>query len=169
MSIDPSEGNGVAVGDDAPAFRAPSSHGQTLELASFLGKVPVVIFLLPGADREDALVEIRQWDERMIDFGHARVQVLGVLPDGPAALRDLAEDDNLTLTLLSDESGEMQRSYAPRIPQGEGTPTAVIDREGEIVSLVPRSRSTSHPDDVLAAVQRLRLEHPAEMEPMDRF
>jgi peroxiredoxin len=169
MSKDPSEVSGVDVGDAAPAFRAPSSHGQTLELASFLGKVPVVVFLLPGADREDALAEIKQWDERLIDFGHARVQVLGVLPDGPATLRELVRDDDLTVTLLSDESGEMERSYAARIAQGEGMPTVVIDRDGKIVSLVPRSRSASHPEEVLAAVQRLRLEHPGDMEPTHRF
>ena len=112
------------------------------------------------------LAELKQWDARLVDFGRLRVQVLGVLPDGPESLRELVHDDDLSVTLLSDESGEMERAYAPRVPQGEGSPTAVIDREGEVVSLVPRSRSTSHPDEVVAAVHRLRLEHPGGMDPM---
>jgi peroxiredoxin len=157
---------GLAVGDSVPHFRVPSSHGQTLELESFLGKVALVLFVLPGIDDATASAEVRSWDERLADFGRMRVQVLGALPDPPAVLRRFVHERELTVTLLSDESGEIRRGYAPRARVGTGLPTVVADRSGVVLSLVARNEGATHADEVFEAVERLKVEHPGALDPV---
>jgi peroxiredoxin len=162
-----SEEAGLSVGDAVPHFRAPSSHGQTLELESFLDKLALVLFQLPSVDHDDAVAELQQWDAHLSDFGELRIQVLGVFPDPPSSLRTVVQDHDLSITLLSDESGEIARGYAAAIDVGDGVPTVVVDRSGRVVSLVPRSGSRTHTEDVLETVRRDRIEHPGDLDPME--
>ncbi|MGZ8753040.1 MAG: hypothetical protein ACXW1S_08655 [Acidimicrobiia bacterium] len=53
----------------APPFRAPSSRGQTLDLDSFAGKVPIVLFR-SGPLSEGSLALVTELDRREVEFGH---------------------------------------------------------------------------------------------------
>ncbi len=93
----------ATVGTAAPDFRAPSSHGQTLDRDSFIGKVAVVLVLLPDrSDATDRLLD--ELDAHLVDFGRARVQLLAVLPASPRDVRTLVEERGLNLTVLADEA-----------------------------------------------------------------
>jgi peroxiredoxin len=137
-----------------------------LELGSFRNKVAFVLFQLPGAEGESSGRELAGWSERLPDFGRLRVQIIGVLPESPATLRRLVRDEHLAVTLLSDESGEIRRSYAPDAGTGEGVATTVVDRSGRVVGVVARTARAQHADEVLADVQRLKLEHPGALDPI---
>jgi peroxiredoxin len=155
---------GLKVGDAAPSFSALSSRGQTLGLDSFRDKVALVVFQVPPGDRE-TLGELAAWNAHLADFGKLRIQVLGLVGASPESLRRIVSDGDFSITLLSDESGAIAQRYASAVAQGRGAPTAVIDRTGEVVSLVPRSDPASHPQEVLDAALRLRLEHPGDLDP----
>jgi len=152
----------IRVGDRAPGFRAPTSHGQTLDQKAFLDKLAVVLFFADEPDDPTTQTEIDGWDEHLVDFGHLRVQVLGVLPMPAAAVRDLAEERNLAVTLLADESGALRRDY---MVEGDGDATVVVDREGTVICTVPRDDPIRHAATVLRRVGELSLAFPETMDP----
>jgi peroxiredoxin len=94
----------VRVGDTIPDFRAPSSHGQTLDRESFLGKLPIAFVVVSDLASATGQSVVGQLDEHLVDFGHARVQLLVVVPASPRDLRRVAEERSYALTLLADEA-----------------------------------------------------------------
>jgi len=122
----------VTIGSNAPDFRAPTSNGQTLDRASFLGKVPVaLVFPAPDApDLSGALVSI---DTRLVEFGHRRIQVLAVVDESPRTVRELAARIPLrALTLLADQDGSIREAYAP-----DGAQCFLLDVDGRLRAVVP--------------------------------
>jgi len=97
------------IGSIAPDFRAPTSNGQTLDRAAFLGKVPVAL-VFPAPDTSDLQAILTTFDTRMVEFGHRRVQVLAVVDESARTVRELAERIPLhALTLLADQDGSIRR------------------------------------------------------------
>jgi peroxiredoxin len=145
------EPNGrVGVGDALPEFRAPSNHGQTLERSSFVGKVAMVLFVPEeGTLREP---ELDEWDEHLVDFGHLRVQLLGVVRTTAKSLRDESEEAARVITLLADEDGHITTALTG---DAERRPTLIADRDGTIVDVVERDGSAGHVTQVLQRVESL--------------
>jgi len=150
-----SEGSGdvdpttyVSIGTPAPDFRAPTSNGQTLDRASFLGKVPVAL-LFPAPDSVDLAGTLRAFDERLVDFGHRRVQVLAVVDESPRTVRELAARIPLhALTLLADEDGSIREAYAT-----EGGQCHLMDERGTLRAVVPMGAGAV--DELLRATDAL--------------
>jgi peroxiredoxin len=94
----------------APPFRAPSSRGQTLELESFAGKVPIVAFHAGRLD-EPSRSLVDALDQREVEFGHQRVQLLGVAESTATDLRAFAAEHDFEATLIADPDGSIARSY----------------------------------------------------------
>jgi peroxiredoxin len=150
----------IAEGELAPGYRAATSKGQTLAHDTFVGRLPVVLFFLDGLDAADDQLELQAFDDLLVEFGHRRVQLLGVVPSTARALRDATE--SRAVTVLADEDGAIRERFG-----GSGGPFAVvIDREGTVVRVVER-RSSAHPTEVLEAVDQARASDPDRMEPME--
>jgi peroxiredoxin len=148
----------VSIGDVAPDFRAPTSNGQTLDRASFLGKVPVVL-LFPAPDDADLAATLAPFDTRMVEFGHRRVQVLAVVEESPRNLRELAARIPLhALTVLADQDGSIREAYAP-----EGGQCFVMDLGGRLRAVVPLGADAV--DELLGRSEALT---PAAGTPADR-
>jgi len=144
----------------APGFRAPTNKGQTLSHESFVDRVPVVLFFLNGLDDADDQVELDAFDELLVQFGHRRVQLLGVAPTTPRVLRDSTA--TRAVTLLADEDGAIRERFG-----GDADPfSVVIDRAGTVAGVVER-RSSDHPTEVLDEVDRLRDREPERMDPYE--
>jgi peroxiredoxin len=140
------------IGQTVPEFRAPTNHGQTLERAAFTGKVGMVIFVpADGALRDP---ELDDWDEHLVDFGHLRVQVLGVLRTTATMLRDESDQASRSVTLLADEDGSITAAVAGGVPTA---PTLIADRNGRIVDVIERNGS-GHVTEVLHRVEALHDE-----------
>lgn len=123
--------NHLSIGSAAPDFRAPTSNGQTLDRASFLGKVPVAL-VFPAADTPDLEGVLTPFDARMVEFGHRRVQVLAVVDESPRTVRELAERIPLhALTLLADPDGSIRAAFAP-----EGAQCFLMDVDGNLRAVV---------------------------------
>jgi peroxiredoxin len=165
MQIEP------AVGAPAPGFRAPTSHGQTLDSESFHGKLAVVLFFLAHPGRPDDELLLDSFDEHLVDFGHERVQLLGVAPSAPRELRERADGQQLAVTILADESGAIARSFgvAAAVDSAVGVSdvadteagdaglappaTVIIDHEGIIAARVPRTDTAHHVEQVLETLR----------------
>jgi len=150
----------IAAGQRAPGYRAPTNKGQTLSHEAFVDRVPVVLFFLDGLDDADDQVELDAFDELLVQFGHRRIQLLGVAPTTPRALRDSTA--TRAVTVLADEDGAIRERFG-----GDAGPFAVvIDRAGTVAGVVER-RSSEHPAEVLDEVDRLRSSEPERMDPYE--
>jgi len=150
----------IAEGELAPGYRAPTNKGQTLSHASFVERVPVVLFFLDGLDDADDQVELDTFDDLLVEFGHRRVQLLGVAPTTARALRDATE--TRAVPVLADEDGAIRERFG-----GDAGPfTVVIDREGTVARVLER-HSSEHPAEVLDEIDRLRASDPDRMEPYE--
>ncbi len=137
------------TGTAAPDFRAPSSHGQTLERESFLDKVALVL-VFPPTDGPDAV--LAEFDRRLVDFGHRRVQVLAVLHDTAKEVRSRADSVPLdALTLLADEDGSITEAFG--VDERPGY--IVVDKDGVVQGTWIGAGEASDVDRVLAACDGL--------------
>jgi peroxiredoxin len=150
----------IATGDLAPGYRAPTNKGQTLSHESFVDRVPVVLFFLDGLDGADDQVELDAFDDMLVQFGHRRVQLLGVAPTTPRELRDTTA--TRAVTVLADEDGAIRERFGG----DAGAFAVVIDRTGTVAGVVER-RSSDHPSEVLDEVDRVRARDPERMEPYE--
>ena len=147
----------LPIGREAPSFRAPTSNGQTLDSEAFHGKLAVVLFFLadPGTPDDELLLD--EFDEHLVDFGHERVQLLGVTACSPRDTRARAERRQLAVTLLADPSGTIARSFgvAPETFDDRPPATVVIDRQGLVAARIPRRSATGHAAIVLDELRAL--------------
>lgn len=154
----------IQVGEPAPSFRAPSSHGQTLESDSFSGKVPVVLFFFPEAGTPGCDREIAAFNERLREFGSQRVQVLGVTRSTPRQLREYAEEHGIRVPLLADEGSRIIRDFGVEREGGVARRvTFIIDLEGNVAHLFDPVEPDGHAEEVLQTLARLRESRPEVM------
>jgi peroxiredoxin len=150
----------IAEGELAPVYRAPTNKGQTLSHASFVERVPVVLFFLDGLEAAEDQLELDAFDDLLVEFGHRRIQLLGVAPATPRALRDATE--SRAVPVLADEDGAIRERFG-----GDAGPfTVVIDRAGTVARVLER-HSSDHPTEVLDEIDRLRASDPVRMEPYE--
>ncbi|MBK5289528.1 MAG: redoxin domain-containing protein [Acidimicrobiia bacterium] len=122
----------LTIGDQIPDFRAPTSHGQTLDPDAFVGKLPLVLVFPP--EDGSGLETLGEFDRRLVEFGHRRVQLLGVLTGTAGMVRTFALEYPLhALTLLADGDGSIRTAFGP---SAEGS-CFVTDLESRLRAVVP--------------------------------
>ncbi|MFZ2469304.1 thioredoxin-dependent thiol peroxidase [Parvibaculum sedimenti] len=151
-----------AVGRKAPAFSLPADDGSTISLSSLAGK-KIVLYFYPKDDTPGCTVEAIAFSAQKAAFEAANAVVLGVSKDSVKAHCKFRDKHNLTVRLLSDETGEMLEAYGVwveksqygRTYMGIARTTYLIDEKGVIAKIWPKVKVDGHADDVLAAVKSL--------------
>ena len=164
-----SPGNGspmTTTPPTAPPFRAPSSRGQILDLESFAGKVPIVLFAA-GPITEASRALVAELDEREIDFGHRRVQLLRVVATTAAELRTFAQDHGIEAALIADPDGSIAKDYGLDADQHRAV---VVDRSLGVTALVGGPEAAPEfAEWLLRAVGELGLSDDPEPDDLTRF
>jgi peroxiredoxin len=143
----------------APPFRAPSSRGQTLELDSFAGKVPIVVFDA-GPLGEPSRALVSELNRREIEFGQQRVQLLGVAEATAAELREFATEHDIEAALIADPDGTIAGEYGL---DGDQHRAVVIDLALGVTALVGGpTDAPAFAEWLLRAVSELGLADDAE-------
>ena len=150
------------VGDRAPAFRAPTSNGQTLDQDAFVGKLAWAMFFLPAAWTErdqwapEAEIALAELDELLVEFGHLRVQLLGAARTTPRVARDRHDRDQLAVTLLADEDGTIARRFTTAEPvPASALRAVVVDRTGVVAGVLSAGEATGFPRTRARRVPRI--------------
>jgi peroxiredoxin Q/BCP len=151
------------VGDEAPDFELPNQDGEPVRLSSFRGR-PVVLYFYPKADTPGCTTQACGIRDRRGEYDAAGAVVLGVSPDGPAALRKFADKYGLDFTLLGDADHSVGEQYGTwgeksmygRKYMGMLRATYLIDENGRIAHVIPKASPKTHDDVVLAALDELR-------------
>ncbi|WP_367273692.1 peroxiredoxin [Parvibaculum sp.] len=150
------------VGDRAPDFLLPADDGGVVSLAGLSGK-KVVLYFYPKDDTPGCTIEAIAFSALKDRFEAANSVVLGVSKDSVADHCKFRDKHNLTVKLISDETGEMLQAYGVWVEKnlygrnymGIDRTTFLIDGSGAIAKVWPKVKVEGHADEVLAAVQSL--------------
>ena len=125
---------GIRAGDKAPDFTLPSQSGEQVRLYDRLGERVVVLYFYPRDDTRGCTAEACGFRDSFEDFTDAGAEVIGVSSDSVDRHAAFAGKHKLPFTLLSDQGGQVRKSYGVPAVLGmvPGRVTYVIDREGTI-------------------------------------
>jgi len=131
------------VGKSAPSFSALNANGENLNFTPGSDGNPTVLFFFPQAGSFACNREVCQLQAvtQMESFKHANVQMLGVSADSVQKQKAFVEEKKLTYLILSDESGDIRKSYnIGRFLIWPSTRTTfVIDKNGTVRAVLNNS------------------------------
>ncbi|QDC39169.1 thioredoxin-dependent thiol peroxidase [Sphingobium fuliginis] len=150
------------VGDAVPEVTLKDADGVDFTLARYRGK-PLVVYFYPKADTPGCTSEAKDFTALAADFAALGVPVVGISKDKPAKLKKFAEKYGLTVTLASDEPGEMceafgtwvEKSLYGRKYMGIERATFLVGADGKILRVWPKVKVKGHAAEVLEAGQGL--------------
>ena len=134
--------NVLSVGDKAPVFTASADDGTTWKLKKYLGKKNIVIYFYPAAMTGGCTKQACSYRDKKDDLNSANVVVVGISGDRVENLRLFKQAENLNFTLLSDEKGEIARSFGVPAGNGGSIKRNVAGSEHELVRGVTAKRWT---------------------------
>ena len=147
----------LKVGDKVPAFSLPDQNGNTINLADYLGKQPVVIYFYPKDDTPGCTAEACSFRDQYEDFKDAGAEVFGISSDSPQKHAAFAKRHGLPFVLLSDEHKRARKLMG--VPGDlfgllPGRVTYVVDDTGAVVHIFnSQLKAERH---VKEAIQSLR-------------
>src|SRR5271165_2708382 len=103
---------GIQAGDKAPDFTLPSQAGEPVRLGDRLGEKVVVLYFYPKDETPGCTKEACAFRDSHEVFAEAGAEVIGVSSDSVDTHAAFAGHHNLPFTLLSDEGGQVRKSYA---------------------------------------------------------
>ena len=148
---------GIKAGDQAPDFTLPDRTGKMVRLSEFRGHKPVVLYFYPKDETPGCTTEACGFRDAYQAFQEAGAEVIGVSSDSTESHGRFAEKYRLPFILLSDQGGQVRRSYAVPATLGllPGRVTYVIDREGTVRHVFnSQFQPTQHIAEALEALRR---------------
>jgi len=150
------------VGDAVPEVTLKDADGADFTLARYRGK-PLVVYFYPKADTPGCTSEAKDFTALAADFAALGMPVVGISRDKPARLKKFAEKYGLTVTLASDEPGEMceafgtwvEKSLYGRKYMGIERATFLVGADGKIQRIWPKVKVKGHAAEVLEAAKGL--------------
>ena len=122
----------VAIGDVAPTFDLPSTHGR-IKLDRYLGKW-VVLYFYPADNTRNCTIEACTFKNSHQDFLDAGAVVIGVSGDTMESHKGFEARWKLPFPLVVDEDGALREAYGVPKTFGlfDGRTTFVIDKQGVV-------------------------------------
>lgn len=149
----------VQVGDAAPEFTLPSTHGGQVSLADFKGQKNVVLAFYPAAFTGGCTKEMQAYQFNIEKFSGADTEVFGVSTDNTPSQRKFAEELGVKFAMLSDfQNRQVAKAYGV-LNEERGVAnraTFIIDKAGKIQYVEEGSSAV----DVMGAANACsRLKH----------
>ena len=125
----------VNVGDAAPDFTLPSTHGGEVKLSDFQGKKNVVLAFYPAAFTGGCTKEMQGYQFNLDKFEGSDTVVFGMSTDNTPSQRKFSEELGVAFAMLSDfKTREVSKAYGV-LNEERGVAnraTFVIDKAGKI-------------------------------------
>jgi len=145
-----------------PEVTLKDADGADFTLARYRGK-PLVVYFYPKADTPGCTSEAKDFTALAADFAALGMPVVGISRDKPARLKKFAEKYGLTVTLASDEPGEMceafgtwvEKSLYGRKYMGIERASFLVGADGKIQRIWPKVKVKGHAAEVLEAAKGL--------------
>lgn len=141
----------LSPGDPAPDFTLISDTGEQVTLSDLRGR-RVIVYFYPSAMTPGCTKQACDFSESLESLRGQGLEVLGISKDSPARLAKFRERDDLTLTLLSDESLDVHRAWAAygtkklygKEVEGVIRSTFVVGEDGAIEVAQYNVKATGH-------------------------
>ena len=180
-------GRAVKEGDKAPDFELPGVRGNPVTLSSLLQRGPVVLAFYRGGWCPYCNLQLRAYQRILPEIRELGAQLVAISPEPPDASLSTAEKNELDFEVLSDVNIEAARAYRILFDLSEqlqntyvgmGRDLTELNADGQWHLPIPATyviaqdgrvalsyvdveyRNRLEPNDILAALQRLRA--PAE-------
>lgn len=145
------------IGKPAPPFDLPASTGGNIALDDFKGKKDVVLYFYPRADTPGCTKEACGFRDALAEYDREHVAVLGVSPDGAAAVTKFAGKFHLNFPLLADADHSIaerygvwqQKSMYGKKYFGVARTTFVIGKDGKVRHVFEKVKPEGHDQQVL--------------------
>ena len=134
--------NGVAIGDKAPTFTAVTDDGSTWKLADYVGKKNVVVYFYPAAMTGGCTKQACAYRDAQPAIESANAVVVGISGDNVDGLKLFKKAENLNFTLLSDQTGEIAKSFGVPLKDGGTITREVESKSYDLVRGATASRWT---------------------------
>ncbi len=148
-------------GDTAPAFTLPDQDAKPKSLSELTAKGPAVVYFYPADDTPGCTKEACQFNDNLQAFARAKVNVVGISPDGQAKHQRFREKYGLKFPLLSDAEHSVMESYGAygeKTMYGKKTvgvirSTFIVGKDGKIARAWYNVRADGHAAKVLAELE----------------
>lgn len=150
------------IAQPAPDFTLPSTGGDDVTLSKLKG-TPVVLFFYPRDDTPGCTKEAIGFSADLAAFEAAGAKVFGISRDTMAKHDKFTAKHELTVPLLSDESGSVTEDYGVWVEKnmygkksmGIERATYLIAADGTIAQIWRKVKVPGHVEEVLDAVRAL--------------
>jgi mycoredoxin-dependent peroxiredoxin len=138
----------VGVGDAAPDFELPDTHGTPVRLSALRG-TPVMLVFFPFAFSGTCTSELGELRDNLPEFTDRGVRLLAISTDAIFAQRAWAESEGFAFDLLSDfwPHGGTAHAYGV-LDESDGHAlrgSFLVDREGAVRWRKVNSRGQARP------------------------
>ena len=142
ISLTMSGQNGLSVGDKAPEFKALADDGTTWNISKYLGNKYIVVYFYPAAMTGGCTKQACSYRDHKDDLQSAGIEVVGISGDKIENLRLFKQAENLNFTLLSDEKGDIARTFGVPLTDGGAIKRTVNGTEHDLLRGVTAKRWT---------------------------
>jgi thioredoxin-dependent peroxiredoxin len=141
----------LAVGTPAPDFTVKDTNGETVSLSQFKGKT-VVLYFYPKDDTPGCTKEAQGFRDAYPEYQGKEMVVLGVSMDDETSHQQFTEKYGLPFQLLADTDGAICKAYDVDGGGYAKRVTYVIDSAGTISQVYDTVNTSTHAQDILAAL-----------------
>lgn len=136
---------------DQVEFESAAYHDGETQRFSFDGEGLTVLAFFPGAFTGACTEEMCNFRDVMTDFNEMDTDVIGISVDTPFALEEIAEQNDLNFTLVSDISKDISRNYRvdtvmPGLEYEIANRAVFLVKDGEIIYEERMDDPTNLPD-----------------------
>ncbi|QFQ01952.1 Putative peroxiredoxin [Corynebacterium urogenitale] len=147
-------------GTPAPEFTLLNADGQQVSLADYKGK-KVIVYFYPKADTPGCTKEACDFRDSLTQLNGQNIEVLGISPDKPEALKKFTDKYELTFPLLSDVDKSVMQAYGAfgekknygKVVQGVIRSTFLVDEEGTIALAKYNVKATGHVARIIKEIE----------------
>ena len=141
----------LQIGDTAPDFTLDDQDGNPVSLRDLRGR-KVILYFYPAAMTPGCTTQACDFRDSLASLQGAGYTVFGVSRDTPDKLKEFAERDGLTFSLLSDPDRAVHEAYGAwgekmnygKVVEGVLRSTFVIDEDGKITQALYNVKATGH-------------------------
>lgn len=150
----------LEIGQAAPDFTLPDTHGGSFKLSAHRGK-PVIVEFYCDDGTEGCLLENREFSALAPDFKKLGVEMVGISPQDVESHKKFAARNKFAHPLLADTELAANKAYDVwqqkklwgREYMGTVRVTYLVDAKGKIAGVFPARRIKGHAQTVLDAAR----------------